>query len=248
MDTLVRELYLREKELSARPKRGVVCSTPQLRPLLHAERNDRLPARTLHLLQFPEQLRFHILRIDDHLACGNLFVSSAVKTEFANSEAAVRSHGRTKRAARHWPGIVKIAQSGLRIEHRAHLIVSKFREPLLRLRTFVEHARFHVAGKLRRQPLHRIPRPRANSPRPSRVCLLEITQPLLQPHRIQLIDDKNANAALRASRTTHQPLAATPRGIGQSYVHDRSEEHTSELQSRRDLVCRLLLEKKKKKI
>src|SRR5690349_22116350 len=28
-------------------------------------------------------------------------------------------------------------------------------------------------------------------------------------------------------------------------VDDRSEEHTSELQSRRDLVCRLLLEKKK---
>src|SRR5204862_8222778 len=30
-------------------------------------------------------------------------------------------------------------------------------------------------------------------------------------------------------------------------IHSRSEEHTSELQSRRDLVCRLLLEKKKKK-
>src|SRR5690349_24189180 len=29
-------------------------------------------------------------------------------------------------------------------------------------------------------------------------------------------------------------------------VPRRSEEHTSELQSRRDLVCRLLLEKKKK--
>src|SRR5690349_22975449 len=29
-------------------------------------------------------------------------------------------------------------------------------------------------------------------------------------------------------------------------LHPRSEEHTSELQSRRDLVCRLLLEKKKK--
>src|SRR5438105_5977770 len=28
-------------------------------------------------------------------------------------------------------------------------------------------------------------------------------------------------------------------------AHDRSEEHTSELQSRVDLVCRLLLEKKK---
>src|SRR5699024_12719671 len=29
-------------------------------------------------------------------------------------------------------------------------------------------------------------------------------------------------------------------------IHNRSEEHTSELQSRFDLVCRLLLEKKKK--
>src|SRR6266496_2910364 len=34
------------------------------------------------------------------------------------------------------------------------------------------------------------------------------------------------------------PRASRPRG--------RSEEHTSELQSRRDIVCRLLLEKKKK--
>src|SRR5690349_22017392 len=34
-------------------------------------------------------------------------------------------------------------------------------------------------------------------------------------------------------------------GIGNGST--RSEEHTSELQSRRDLVCRLLLEKKKKK-
>src|SRR5690349_23470337 len=32
-----------------------------------------------------------------------------------------------------------------------------------------------------------------------------------------------------------------------SVPNGRSEEHTSELQSRRDLVCRLLLEKKKKK-
>src|SRR5690349_24167390 len=31
------------------------------------------------------------------------------------------------------------------------------------------------------------------------------------------------------------------------FAGDRSEEHTSELQSRRDLVCRLLLEKKKQK-
>src|SRR2546421_8987074 len=33
----------------------------------------------------------------------------------------------------------------------------------------------------------------------------------------------------------------------QPHTRCRSEEHTSELQSRSDLVCRLLLEKKKKK-
>src|SRR5438132_6443797 len=35
---------------------------------------------------------------------------------------------------------------------------------------------------------------------------------------------------------------------GQRVIVPRSEEHTSELQSHSDLVCRLLLEKKKKKI
>src|SRR5258707_9723742 len=34
----------------------------------------------------------------------------------------------------------------------------------------------------------------------------------------------------------------------QRRLHERSEEHTSELQSRQYLVCRLLLEKKKKKL
>src|SRR5215471_12856381 len=36
-------------------------------------------------------------------------------------------------------------------------------------------------------------------------------------------------------------------GVEEVAYRARSEEHTSELQSRRDLVCRLLLEKKKKK-
>src|SRR2546428_4366141 len=37
-----------------------------------------------------------------------------------------------------------------------------------------------------------------------------------------------------------------PSGHDWSWNDSRSEEHTSELQSRSDLVCRLLLEKKKK--
>src|SRR2546422_6562363 len=49
---------------------------------------------------------------------------------------------------------------------------------------------------------------------------------------------------------------SSPAGVRRTRVHDsserpgvpvRSEEHTSELQSRLHLVCRLLLEKKKKK-
>src|SRR2546422_8141787 len=38
-----------------------------------------------------------------------------------------------------------------------------------------------------------------------------------------------------------------PEGATTGYYVPRSEEHTSELQSRLHLVCRLLLEKKKKK-
>src|SRR2546422_8073283 len=41
-------------------------------------------------------------------------------------------------------------------------------------------------------------------------------------------------------------VAQAPDGIGLRRNQDRSEEHTSELQSRLHLVCRLLLEKKKK--
>src|SRR3712207_8829767 len=46
-------------------------------------------------------------------------------------------------------------------------------------------------------------------------------------------------AAVHLAEQDHLPRA---RGAG----HVRSEEHTSELQSRQYLVCRLLLEKKKK--
>src|SRR5690349_24180895 len=47
-----------------------------------------------------------------------------------------------------------------------------------------------------------------------------------------------AFASMRACACAHSCIGITA---------SRSEGHTSELQSRRDLVCRLLLEKKKKK-
>src|SRR5687768_18300589 len=42
-------------------------------------------------------------------------------------------------------------------------------------------------------------------------------------------------------------VVQVPSGVAVLADHFRSEEHTSELQSRLHLVCRLLLEKKKKK-
>src|SRR5206468_5633690 len=53
----------------------------------------------------------------------------------------------------------------------------------------------------------------------------------------------------RAGGATARAFGTTPpraRNLKARAVAPRSEEHTSELQSRSDLVCRLLLEKKKK--
>src|SRR6266403_5446323 len=47
------------------------------------------------------------------------------------------------------------------------------------------------------------------------------------------------------SRRRYRARAARRASPGSPCRRTRSEEHTSELQSRRDLVCRLLLEKKK---
>src|SRR2546427_13081533 len=52
----------------------------------------------------------------------------------------------------------------------------------------------------------------------------------------------------RASGDGGGARAAALRGGARLHRPGRSEEHTSELQSQSNLVCRLLLEKKKKKI
>src|SRR5260370_29698417 len=52
-------------------------------------------------------------------------------------------------------------------------------------------------------------------------------------------------AGKRAAGPRSHACATTGRCQGENFV--RSEEHTSELQSHLNLVCRLLLEKKKKK-
>src|SRR5690606_42124495 len=55
--------------------------------------------------------------------------------------------------------------------------------------------------------------------------------------------ERSSYSCRRASSTYFR----NPSGITCTSSFKRSEEHTSELQSRENLVCRLLLEKKKKK-
>src|SRR5437899_5072403 len=61
-------------------------------------------------------------------------------------------------------------------------------------------------------------------------------------HSVERKDHLAAVGAVEVERLDDENLAPLMRG------RFRSEEHTSELQSLRHLVCRLLLEKKKKRI
>src|SRR2546422_2877146 len=61
--------------------------------------------------------------------------------------------------------------------------------------------------------------------------------------------ESSAASTRPARRSSARPRSpATPGSDNCSSVEPRSEEHTSELQSRLHLVCRLLLEKKKKRL
>src|SRR2546427_7523206 len=51
----------------------------------------------------------------------------------------------------------------------------------------------------------------------------------------------------RQQQTAHHWTSASKTPVRMRWSRFRSEEHTSELQSQSNLVCRLLLEKKKKK-
>src|SRR5690349_24250059 len=77
--------------------------------------------------------------------------------------------------------------------------------------------------------------------RPPRSTLFPYTTLFRSPDRIYRAPPRRGEGAGH-----HPALVPIGRGQRELIIGDRSEEHTSELQSRRDLVCRLLLEKKKK--
>src|SRR3712207_8073747 len=70
----------------------------------------------------------------------------------------------------------------------------------------------------------------------------------IEPARLQLPYRRNQTAGQRAARiATARSSVRRTSGCPCYRWNARSEEHTFELQSRQYLVCRLLLEKKKKK-
>src|SRR5260370_32081068 len=68
----------------------------------------------------------------------------------------------------------------------------------------------------------------------------------LRSKRLNMRDSASRLAKLVAIITTSWISAATAWASGSRNNRHRSEEHTSELQSHLNLVCRLLLEKKNK--
>src|SRR2546421_9571918 len=85
--------------------------------------------------------------------------------------------------------------------------------------------------------------------RPPRSTLFPYTT-LFRSHRRNLGLTSRAKLGLQIATSVLIAvtlIAMQTRGLYSTRLMVRSEEHTSELQSRSDLVCRLLLEKKKKK-
>src|SRR5690625_6717175 len=79
------------------------------------------------------------------------------------------------------------------------------------------------------------------------VALADVTVKNTDGQVLELdLDLEEEPAEGEADAETEEP-ASQEAAAAQESAEDRSEEHTSELQSRGHLVCRLLLEKKKKK-
>src|SRR5258707_9677816 len=85
--------------------------------------------------------------------------------------------------------------------------------------------------------------------RPPRSTLFPYTT-LFRSHSFAISGTEARFPVLVGEETNHEPAAKISHRMDLERLGliRRSEEHTSELQSRQYLVCRLLLEKKKKKI
>src|SRR2546429_421980 len=81
--------------------------------------------------------------------------------------------------------------------------------------------------------------------RPPRSTLFPYTTLFRSPARLAVFDTSSGHRGASCPASwTRTTCITTPRASAYMWLGERSEEHTSELQSRLHLVCRLLLEKK----
>jgi hypothetical protein len=102
-------------------------------------------------------------------------------------------------------------------------MIRKFRETTLSVGADFQNAGPRIARKLWRQPHNRFACPFAYLTSAYRFVPLEFRQSALETGSIELIDRKYSNAALGASGAADQPLAAAPRGVGESGVNDLNQ-------------------------
>src|SRR5947209_14446182 len=101
------------------------------------------------------------------------------------------------------------------------------------------------------------PSPRRCTEKPKRTFTKSTSAPSKRARQSHGLPSRSMRGREKKSRATKPPASTTSTSIwrcgiggssnGSIRERRRSEEHTSELQSRQYLVCRLLLEKKKKK-
>src|SRR5260221_8178838 len=82
--------------------------------------------------------------------------------------------------------------------------------------------------------------------RPPRSTLFPYTTLFRSQQNVRRGEDRRGSDHDAGSGSRENAPPGTRRKTTKNRSQDRSEEHTSELQSHSDLVCRLLLEKKKK--
>src|SRR5205823_7160828 len=114
------------------------------------------------------------------------------------------------------------------------LLSASFCSPL----AFSQSAQFL---NLEARPLH-LPRPSL----PSTACATNSARSLAVARGEAFASDTALSSCDHSLSRTSAPLPVAPCNLSTQATSPRSEEHTSELQSLANLVCRLLLEKKKK--
>ena len=87
----------------------------------------------------------------------------------------------------------------------------------------IQQAGGRVAWEVLAKPFNGFPRPLNHCLSALGIAHHKLTQPLLQSGRIQLINGEDPYAALRASWSADEPIAAAASGVGQRPVQDLNE-------------------------